>query len=76
MDTSLIMQKARMRRRARALRRVLAIHRTMASEQAARLAPVHLWPTGGAVAGYLAMAAEIDPGPLLNRLAAVGAPRA
>jgi 5-formyltetrahydrofolate cyclo-ligase len=64
--------KARLRRRLSALRRDLACDRQYASEQAAALAPLHLWPAAPLVAGYWAMAAEIDPQPLLRRLAARG----
>jgi 5-formyltetrahydrofolate cyclo-ligase len=66
-------EKARLRRRLRALRRDLARDREAASEQAAALAPLHLWPDAPIVAGYLAMEAEFDPAPLLRRLAARGA---
>lgn len=65
--------KARLRRRLRALRRELARDREQASERAAAQAPLNMWPTAPIVAGYLAMAFEIDPAPLLRRLAAAGA---
>jgi 5-formyltetrahydrofolate cyclo-ligase len=65
--------KARLRRRLRALRRELARGREEASERAAALAPLTVWPIAPIVAGYLAMESEIDPAPLLQRLAAAGA---
>jgi 5-formyltetrahydrofolate cyclo-ligase len=65
--------KARLRRRLRAVRRELARDRDAASHRAAALAPLHLWPAAPTVAGYLAMGSEIDPAPLLRRLAASGA---
>ncbi|HLZ83515.1 MAG TPA: 5-formyltetrahydrofolate cyclo-ligase [Caulobacteraceae bacterium] len=65
--------KAALRRRLRALRRGLARDGQQASERAAALAPLHLWPAAPVVAGYLAMRDEIDPGPLLRRLSATGA---
>jgi 5-formyltetrahydrofolate cyclo-ligase len=65
--------KARLRRRLRALRRELARGREEASERAAALAPLNMWPIAPIVAGYLAMESEIDPAPLLQRLAAAGA---
>lgn len=65
--------KARLRRRLRDLRRGLALQRDDASERAAALAPLDLWPAAAVVAGYLAMEAEIDPAPLLRRLADRGA---
>jgi 5-formyltetrahydrofolate cyclo-ligase len=65
-------EKAQLRRRLRALRRNLSLDRELASERAAALAPLHLWPTAAAVAGYLAGPTEIDPAPLLRRLAARG----
>jgi len=66
-------EKARLRRRLRALRRDLARDRDTASERAAELAPLGLWPAARNVAGYLAAPVEIDPAPLLCRLAAAGA---
>ncbi len=66
-------EKARLRRRLRALRRGLARDREEASQRAAALAPLNLWPATPIVAGYLAMTNEIDPAPLLRRLAACGA---
>ncbi|MDB5479958.1 MAG: 5-formyltetrahydrofolate cyclo-ligase [Caulobacteraceae bacterium] len=62
-----------MRRRLRALRRALAPERDEASSRAAALAPLSLWPPAPIVAGYLALESEIDPAPLLQRLAAAGA---
>lgn len=55
------------------MRRVLAGDRQAASGQAADLAPLDLWPAAPIVAGYLATPCEIDPAPLLRRLAAGGA---
>jgi 5-formyltetrahydrofolate cyclo-ligase len=72
-NTSTDAEKARLRRRLRALRRDLARDREAASERAAALAPLHLWSKAAMVAGYLAMETEIDPAPLLRRLAAHGA---
>jgi 5-formyltetrahydrofolate cyclo-ligase len=72
-NTSTDAEKARLRRRLRALRRDLARDRDAASERAAALAPLHLWSEAAMVAGYLAMETEIDPAPLLRRLAAQGA---
>lgn len=66
-------EKARLRRRLRSLRRALARDREEASRRAAALAPLNLWPTAPIVAGYLATETEIDPAPLLRRLAAAGA---
>ncbi len=65
--------KDRLRRSLRTLRRELAVNRRAASERAAALAPLHLWPACATVAGYLARGSEIDPAPLLRRLAAGGA---
>ena len=65
--------KARLRRRLRALRRQLARDREGASQRAADLAPLSLWPAAPIVAGYLAMETEFDPAPLLRRLEAGGA---
>ena len=73
MDPALSLAKANMRRRLRGLRRDLARDREAASECAARLAPLQLWPPRPIVAGYLAMETEFDPGPLLRRLTAAGA---
>jgi 5-formyltetrahydrofolate cyclo-ligase len=66
-------EKAVLRRRLRRLRRDLARNREPASERAAELAPLELWPAARDVAGYLAMPVEIDPAPLLRRLASAGA---
>lgn len=66
-------EKARLRGRLRALRRELARRRGEASEGAAVLAPLDLWPAAPVVAAYLATETEIDPEPLLRRLAARGA---
>jgi 5-formyltetrahydrofolate cyclo-ligase len=66
-------EKARLRRRLRVLRRALAKDRKDVSERVAALAPLHLWPDAAIVAGYLAMGTEIDPAPLLRRMAARGA---
>jgi 5-formyltetrahydrofolate cyclo-ligase len=65
--------KARLRRRLRALRRDLARDGEEASERAAAMAPLDLWPAAPIVAGYRAAGYEIDPAPLLRRLAARGA---
>jgi 5-formyltetrahydrofolate cyclo-ligase len=62
-----------MRRRLRALRKTLASGRDAASRSAADLAPIDRWGAAGVVAGYVALADEIDPAPLLARLAAAGA---
>jgi 5-formyltetrahydrofolate cyclo-ligase len=62
-----------MRHRLRALRRALARDRDEASNRAAALAPLGLWPAAPIVGGYLAIESEIDPAPLLRRLAATGA---
>ena len=62
-----------MRRRLRVLRRDLARDRKTASDRAAVLAPLHLWPSRLIVAGYLAMETEFDPAPLLRRFALAGA---
>jgi 5-formyltetrahydrofolate cyclo-ligase len=69
----IVAEKASLRRRQRALRQILALDRKAASERAAALAPLSLWPPGGAVSAYLAMPDEIDPAPLLRRLTAAGA---
>ena len=65
--------KTRLRRRLRALRRDLAQDGQKAAERAAALAPLHRWPAAPIVAGYRAAGYEIDPAPLLRRLAAHGA---
>ncbi len=57
----------------RALRRGLTERRALASAGASERAPISLWPWARVVGGYLAMETEIDPGPLLIRLRAVGA---
>jgi 5-formyltetrahydrofolate cyclo-ligase len=62
-----------MRRRMRAVRQGLAWLRVEAAEAAARLAPLARWPSAPVVSGYLPMADEFDPGPLLQRLAVAGA---
>jgi len=62
-----------MRRRLRAARAGMAVHRAEASERAAALAPLNLWPAFRIVAGYAPTEAEIDPWPLLRRMAAAGA---
>ncbi len=61
-----------MRARLRALRRRLAVDRDAASRQAATLAPMDLWASVGVAGGYLAMGSEMDPTPLLRRLADAG----
>lgn len=61
-----------MRRQLRARRLELAPRRAEASEAAAALAPVALWRRFDIVAGYAPLDDEIDPDPLLRRLAAAG----
>ena len=73
MDLNPVEAKADLRRRMRMLRKGLAAGRTEASEAAAALAPLALWRSCPIVAGYEPLEAEIDPGPLLRRLAAAGA---
>jgi 5-formyltetrahydrofolate cyclo-ligase len=73
LDPDLTRAKAVMRRRLRARRLELAARRGEASEAAAAVAPFALWGRYRVVAGYAPMEAEIDPGPLLRRMAAAGA---
>ena len=73
MDPDVVPAKAALRRRMRALRAGLVGERAAASQRAADLAPVGRWPAAPIVAGYRAMETEIDPAPLLARLAAAGA---
>ncbi len=67
------LEKPRLRRRLRAVRRRLALEWPHAAEDAAKAAPVELWAQSGVIAGYVAVGSEIDPAPLLARLAAAGA---
>ncbi len=73
MDENPDLAKEALRRRMRALRRALAAGRDAASHAAAALAPAPRWAPFHIVAGYGAMPGEMDPGPLLARLAALGA---
>ncbi len=72
-DHGLDLAKARLRARLRAGRRALALSCPQAPHDAAHLAPVRTWAGFGVVAGYVAMGSELDPAPLLARLAAAGA---
>jgi 5-formyltetrahydrofolate cyclo-ligase len=68
-----ILAKAELRRRFRARRRRLAADREAASRLAAQLAPIERWADLAVVAAYEAMETEIDPSPLVRRLAEAGA---
>ena len=57
----------------RLTRLALATEREAASREAAERAPSALWMGVRVVAGYLAMPDEMDPAPLLDRVAADGA---
>ncbi len=56
----------------RAARAALISARETASARAAALAPIDLWPSTPWVGAYLAMPEEIDPAPLVARLARRG----
>jgi len=65
--------KAALRNRLRALRREEAERRPGAAKAAARLAPVDRLPAFACVAAYHPMGSEMDPEPLVRRLAQTGA---
>jgi 5-formyltetrahydrofolate cyclo-ligase len=65
--------KIELRARLRALRRTLASQLPDAAEQAARLLPLDRLPPFDSFSGYHAMGSEIDPRPLMRRLAEMGA---
>jgi 5-formyltetrahydrofolate cyclo-ligase len=65
--------KAALRARLRAARRAAAQALPDAAERAARLAPVERFPAFACVGAYRPMGSEMDPAPLLRRLAATGA---
>jgi len=65
--------KAELRARMRALRRALAGRGPQIAEQAAARLPMDRLPAFASFAGYHAAASEIDPSPLIRRLAATGA---
>ncbi|WP_340647210.1 5-formyltetrahydrofolate cyclo-ligase [Phenylobacterium sp.] len=65
--------KADQRARLRVLRKALALAAPDAAERAAALLPLDRLPAFTAFAGYHALGSELDPGPLIRRLAATGA---
>ncbi len=65
-----------LRAAARRRRRALAAADPDAAVRAAWRLPIERLPRASVVAGYRPMAAELDPGPLLVRLRAAGAPLA
>lgn len=68
-----ISDKTELRRRLRARRKALAQRAPHAAEQAARALPLHRLPAFAAFSGYHAMGSELDPSPLIRRLAYTGA---
>jgi 5-formyltetrahydrofolate cyclo-ligase len=65
--------KAALRARLRGLRRALALSRPGAAADAAARMPLDRLPAFTVLAGYHALGSELDPGPLIRRLAATGA---
>ena len=65
--------KTEQRARLRVLRKALAIAAPDAAERAAALLPLERLPAFATFAGYHALGSELDPSPLIRRLAAVGA---
>jgi len=70
---SLSAAKPELRARLRALRQRLAAAAPDAAAQAAERLPIDRLPAFAVVAGYHPLGSELDPGPLLRRLAATGA---
>ena len=64
--------KAQLRRRLRARRVELAQAHPDAAQHCADLLPVHELPAFASFAGYHALGAELNPSPLIRRLAALG----
>jgi 5-formyltetrahydrofolate cyclo-ligase len=67
------LDKTALRVRLRGLRRRLAAEAPDAAERAAALLPLDWLPRVGVVSGYHPLGSEIDPRPLIGRLAAMGA---
>ena len=67
------LDKAALRQRLRALRRRLAAQAPDAGRRAAALLPLERLPPFRSFSGYVAQGAEIDPVPLMARLAQAGA---
>lgn len=65
--------KSQLRKRLRSLRAELAKASPDAAERAAAHAPLHRLPAIASFAGYYALGAELDPSPLIRRLAGLGA---
>ena len=65
--------KTQQRARLRVLRKALAIAAPDAAERAAALLPLERLPAFAAFGGYHALGSELDPSPLIRRLAATGA---
>jgi 5-formyltetrahydrofolate cyclo-ligase len=65
--------KTDLRARMRTLRKALAIAAPTAAERAAALLPLERLPAFAAFSGYHAVGSELDPSPLIRRLAATGA---
>jgi 5-formyltetrahydrofolate cyclo-ligase len=65
--------KTELRARMRARRRTLVRAAPQAAQDAARRAPLDRLPAFAVVAGYHALGSELDPAPLLDRLALGGA---
>lgn len=65
--------KTEQRARLRVLRKALAIAAPDAAERAAALLPLERLPAFAAFGGYHALGSELDPSPLIRRLAATGA---
>lgn len=68
-----ISDKTTLRRRLRALRRELAVAAPEAASLAAARLPLDALPPFESFSGYVAQGSEIDPGPLIQRLAETGA---
>lgn len=65
--------KTELRARLREQRKALALAAPDAAERAAALLPLDLLPAFAAFAGYHALGSELNPSPLIRRLAASGA---
>lgn len=68
-----ISSKSDLRGRMRALRKALALAAPGAAERAAALLPLERLPAFAVFSGYHALGSELDPSPLIRRLAATGA---
>ncbi|WP_370689247.1 5-formyltetrahydrofolate cyclo-ligase [Phenylobacterium sp.] len=68
-----ISSKSDLRGRMRVLRKALAVAAPGAAERAAALLPLERLPAFAVFSGYHALGSELDPSPLIRRLAATGA---